>query len=112
MIGPTHTSIPCERMSWIVSQRSLPGVGCVRRPGEIQPWILEVVVIAVDAHLGELQRLLRVEDPEGARDVDLDLVLGIARILADLAHQPVVWPRTAATMENSVAPVWTICRAA
>ena len=57
---------------------------------EVGPGRLEVVVVAVHTHLGELVDLLLGQHAEGGRDVDVDRGLDGGDALAQLGHQPVV----------------------
>ena len=106
MIPPQHTSIPCSRTSSSVCRRSSQRV---RRHDlrEERARRLQVVVVAVDAEITQLLALLAREDP---RDEHATL---ISHLLVDRRRPPRrpapssarPGPRTAATMQNSLAPV-------
>src|SRR5262249_37706601 len=58
--------------------------------GEVRAGGLEVVVVAVDAEVAQLDALLAGEDAERAGDVDLDVLLDRDDAFADLVHQALV----------------------
>ena len=104
MMPPQQTSIPRSRTSCERLPALLPRV---RRDDlrEVRAGGLEVVVVAVDAHRLQLVGLLAGEDAERAGDVDVDGARGSPSMPSrTCAISRSSGPRTAATMQNSVAP--------
>ena len=69
----------------------LPRVGG-HHVGEVRPAGLQVVVVAVHAHLDQVVDLLLGEHAQARRDLDVDRRLDRGDALAHLLHQPVVRP--------------------
>src|SRR5205823_3106858 len=67
----------------------LPGVGG-DHVGEVGAGRLQVVVVAVDAHVGQVVDLLLGEHAQGGGDLDVDRVLDRLHALAHLLHQALV----------------------